>query len=84
MQNSQPFIVTVAQPAPAHQTSIGEVVVGALVFTGVLVLAALVLGAILGGLLSLWRRAHPSDDNREMSISALTADENQRRSSQVQ
>lgn len=50
MQSAQPIIVRVIDE-PVKSTGIGDVIVGALGITGVLVLAALLLGAILGGLL---------------------------------
>ena len=50
MQSAQPIIVRVIDE-PVKSTGIGDVILGALGITGVLVLAALLLGAILGGLL---------------------------------
>jgi uncharacterized protein YneF (UPF0154 family) len=50
VQSAQPIIVRVIDE-PVKSTGIGDVIVGALGITGVLVLAALLLGAILGGLL---------------------------------
>ena len=52
MQSAQPIIVRVIDE-PVKSTGIGDVILGALGITGVLVLAALLLGAILGGLL-IW------------------------------
>jgi hypothetical protein len=45
-----PIIVHVVQQ-PVESTTIGDVLVGAIGLTGVLVLVALVLGAALGGVL---------------------------------
>jgi uncharacterized protein YneF (UPF0154 family) len=50
VQSAQPIIVRVIDE-PVKSTGIGDVILGALGITGVLVLAALLLGAILGGLL---------------------------------
>ncbi len=47
---SQPVIVRVVEPA-VESTSIADIVVGALGLTGAMLLAALILGAALGGLL---------------------------------
>ena len=50
MHQAQPVIVRVIEPA-VESTSIADVVVGSLGLTGAMLLAALVLGAILGGVL---------------------------------
>jgi hypothetical protein len=47
---AQPVIVKVVEPA-VESTSIADVVIGALGLTGAMLLAALVLGAALGGML---------------------------------
>lgn len=47
---SQPVIVKVVEPA-VESTSIADIIVGALGLTGAMLLAALVLGAALGGLM---------------------------------
>ena len=47
---SQPVIVKVVEPA-VESTSIADIVIGALGLTGAMLLAALVLGAALGGFL---------------------------------
>lgn len=52
MQSAQPIIVQVIDE-PVKSTGVGDIVLGALGITGVLLLAALVLGALLGGLL-IW------------------------------
>ena len=46
----QPLIVKVVEPA-VESTSIADIVIGALGLTGAMLLAALVLGAALGGFL---------------------------------
>jgi len=48
--SSQPIVVRVIEE-PVETTGIGDIVLGALGLTGVMLLAALVLGALLGGLL---------------------------------
>ena len=50
-----PIIVKVVEP-PAHETSLAEVVFGALGLVGVLLLAAALLGAVLGGLLIAYHK----------------------------
>lgn len=50
MQSTQPIVVRVIEE-PVETTGIGDIIVGALGLTGVMLLAALLLGAALGGLL---------------------------------
>jgi hypothetical protein len=50
VQSTQPIVVRVIEE-PVETTGIGDIIVGALGLTGVMLLAALLLGAALGGLL---------------------------------
>ena len=50
LQATQPVVVKVIEP-PADSTTIADVLIGSLGLTGVLLLAALLLGAVLGGIL---------------------------------
>jgi hypothetical protein len=50
LQPQDPIVVRVVEQ-PAKSTSLGDVIFGALGLTGVLLLAALLLGAALGGIL---------------------------------
>ena len=52
MQSAQPIIIKVIDE-PVKSTGVGDIILGALGITGVLLLAALLLGALLGGLL-IW------------------------------
>ena len=52
---SQPVIVKVVEPA-VESTSIADIIVGALGLTGAMLLAALVLGAALGGLMIAFKK----------------------------
>ncbi|MEO8077354.1 MAG: hypothetical protein ABI818_13565 [Acidobacteriota bacterium] len=57
MQQGSPIIVRVI-PSPVESTTIVDVLVGAIGLTGVLVMAAVLLGLILGGILiglKVWR-----------------------------
>jgi hypothetical protein len=57
IQQASPIIVRVVQD-PVESTTIVDVLVGAIGLTGLLVLAAVLLGVILGGVLiglKLWR-----------------------------
>ena len=47
---SEPVMVRVIQPA-VEETSVADVLIGSIGLTGVLILVAVVLGAILGGVL---------------------------------
>lgn len=50
IQAAQPIVVRVVEP-PVETTTVADILVGALGLTAVLLLAALVLGGILGGIL---------------------------------
>jgi uncharacterized membrane protein YqhA len=52
VQSAQPIVVRVLDE-PVKSTGVGDIIVGALGLTGVMLLAALLLGALLGGLL-IW------------------------------
>jgi hypothetical protein len=57
IQQANPIIVRVIQP-PVESTTIVDVLIGAIGLTGVLVIAAVLLGLILGGILiglKVWR-----------------------------
>ena len=47
---SQPIVVRVVEQ-PVHDTSIADVIIGAVGLTGLLLITAAVLGALLGGVL---------------------------------
>ena len=59
-QANQPIIVRVVEQ-PVHETSISDVIFGSIGLVGVLLLAALVLGALLGGGLILLKRLTARD-----------------------
>ncbi|MGH9372242.1 MAG: hypothetical protein ACRD15_11985 [Vicinamibacterales bacterium] len=50
MHASQPIVVRVLEE-PVETTGVADILVGALGLTGVMLLAALLLGAVLGGIL---------------------------------
>ena len=50
LQQSAPIIVRVVE-TPVESTTLGDVILGALGLTGVLLLCALLLGTVLGGIL---------------------------------
>ena len=52
MQPTNPIVVRVVEE-PVKSTGVGDVILGALGLTGVMLLAALVLGVTLGGVL-IW------------------------------
>jgi hypothetical protein len=49
-QGAQPIVVRVLE-TPAQETTVGDVLIGSIGLTGVLVVIALVLGALLGAIL---------------------------------
>ena len=51
----QPIMITVAEQ-PVDETTVAEVLLGAMGLTGVLILMALVLGLVLGGLIVGYKR----------------------------
>jgi hypothetical protein len=82
LQDLRPIIV-IPVPAPSHQTSLGDVVLGAMGLTGVLVVASILLGAGLALLLMMWNRRHPPGSDRMPPISPLVSDSSRHESSQV-
>jgi hypothetical protein len=50
LQSGQPIIVRVVEQ-PVHSTSISDVIIGAIGLTGLMLLTAALLGAVLGGIL---------------------------------
>ena len=50
MQSAQPIVVRVMEE-PVESTGVADILIGALGLTGVMLLAALLLGAILGAIL---------------------------------
>ncbi|HBQ37896.1 MAG: hypothetical protein A3H96_20330 [Acidobacteria bacterium RIFCSPLOWO2_02_FULL_67_36] len=66
----QPIIVHVVEP-PVESTTIGDVLIGAFGLTGVLILVALLLGAVLGGALigfKLLRARRGADTTMESDV----------------
>lgn len=52
------FIVTIIKPPP-KETTAADVIVGALGAAGALILLALIMGALIGGILVAWHRFRP-------------------------
>lgn len=50
MQSTQPIVVHVIEE-PVESTGISDILIGALGLTGVMLMAAILLGALLGGIL---------------------------------
>lgn len=55
LQPSQPVIVKIIEE-PVRETTVVDVLLGALGLTGVLILIGVLLGGVLGGLFILYRR----------------------------
>jgi uncharacterized membrane protein YqhA len=60
LQQASPIIVRVVEQ-PVHETTISDVIFGSLGLVGVLLVAAAVLGLILGGGLIFWKRLRHRD-----------------------
>lgn len=74
MQQPQPIIVRVVEE-PVHETTISDVVLGSLGLVGVLLIAALVFGLLLGGSLILfkrWRRRDALDPDNDAGSFRVT------------
>jgi hypothetical protein len=59
-QANQPIIVRVVEQ-PVHETTIADVIFGSIGLVGVMLLAALLLGGVLGGGLILMKRLTARD-----------------------
>jgi hypothetical protein len=74
-QGSQPIVVQVVREEPVESTTAADVLIGAIGLTGVLLLVALVLGAILGALLIGFKKLRarldmePIPDSEALKIS---------------
>ena len=64
----------VACREPAAETTLADVVLGALGLTGVLTLIALVLGALLALIMIRWHHRHPPELNHLPPVSPLVPD----------
>ena len=69
----QPFIVKVIEE-PKRELNFGDVIIGAFGVTGVLVLIALVLGAVMAFLLIRWHRRHPPEHGHLPSVTPAVPD----------
>lgn len=78
-QPQDPFIVTLIRE-PTPETTVGDIIVGALGLTGVMFVVALVLGASLALLLILWHRRRRPEMNHLPSVNPLIAGSGGRRS----
>lgn len=70
LQQGQPIMVEVVQQ-PVESTTVADVLLGAIGLTGVLVLAAVLLGALLGGALiayKTWRGGPDPADTETIHI----------------
>jgi hypothetical protein len=67
LQTSSAMIVTVVEK-PSQQTTLGDVIIGSLGLTGVLVLIAAVLGVLFAGGRMMWNHRHRPDDDHLPSV----------------
>jgi hypothetical protein len=70
---SQPFIVKVIEE-PKDELNFGDVIIAAFGVTGVLVLLALLLGAVMAFVLIRWHRRHPPELAHLPSVTPAAAD----------
>jgi hypothetical protein len=56
MIQPQPIFIDISEAEVIDPTTMGDVLLGAIGLTGVLVIVALILGTVLGGLFILWKR----------------------------
>jgi hypothetical protein len=82
VQTPEPYIVRVVRE-PAPETTLGDVILGALGLTGVLLLIALVLGALLAFVLVRWHHRHPPERDHLPPISPFVPDSSAPPSSQA-
>jgi hypothetical protein len=74
-QGAQPIVVQVVRNEPVESTTAADVLIGAIGLTGVLLLVAVVLGALLGALLIGFKRLRakldmePVPDSEALKIS---------------
>lgn len=74
MQQEPFFVEIIREPAP--QTTVGDIIIGALGLTGVMLLIAMLLGALVAGGLVLWHRKRRPEDDHLPSVSPFTPDPN--------
>ncbi|HVW04198.1 MAG TPA: hypothetical protein VHB78_04280 [Vicinamibacterales bacterium] len=60
---STPIVVTVVPATPARERTVGDVIIGALSLTGVLILIALALGVVFAAVRYAWHRRHPPHED---------------------
>jgi Zn-dependent protease with chaperone function len=65
-------IVVQLVQTPAHEVTLGDVVWGSLGLAAVLLLLAMLLGALLSGLLFAWNRYRPPEADHLPSVNPFT------------
>ena len=74
-QNPPPVIVTLVEK-PTPQTTFGDVILGSLGITGILVLIAAVAGSIMAVWLVKWNQRHPPEEGHPPSITPTVVHKN--------
>jgi hypothetical protein len=69
----QPFIVRLAPPPPAHETTLFDIFVGSVMVVGLGFVIAAACGAVLAWLFVRWNRRGPGGAHEIPSISPVTA-----------
>ena len=70
-QEPRPLVVTLIPETPTPQTTVADVIVGALGITGVLMVIALVAGVLMAVVRVRWNRSHPAEDDHLPPVSPL-------------
>lgn len=55
MTQATPILIDIAEREAIDPTTMGDVILGAIGLTGALVVLALLMGAVMGGLFILWK-----------------------------
>lgn len=68
----QDAIIFSVVPEATPETTVGDIIIGALGLTGVMFIIAVALGGLCAFLLISWHRHRPPSDNHLPSVSPLT------------
>ena len=72
-QEPRPLFVTLITETPTPQTTVGDVIIGSLGITGVLVAIALVAGVLMAVVRVRWNQRHPVEDDHLPPVSPLVS-----------
>jgi hypothetical protein len=81
-QKPDAIIVTIVSE-PSKEQTVADIIIGSLGLAGTLLVLALLLGAVTGGVMVLWRKFHPTEWRSMPPVSPSVTDESDPPSSQV-